>query len=262
MKSNEYWAKRLETIIYKREEVAVNGLEKELSKLYRQMDRKVQKRFKELYIELLEKGELSLSKLYEKKRLETFHKQINKELRALGKAEIKAMDDTLSEAYQLCYKEIAGEIGLEFARINKDVVKEVLHQAWSGDDFSDLVWQNKDKLLKKIDKVIKDTCILGYSHQKSTKELMHTLEVSRKDASRIVRTETMHVLNSATKNAAMDKGYKRYEFLAEIDSRTSEICKALDGKVFEFKDAHEGVNYPPLHPHCRSTVTIVIEDLL
>ena len=41
-------------------------------------------------------------------------------------------------------------------------------------------------------------------------------------------------------------------FVATLDSRTSEICQSMDGKVFDYKDREEGVNYPPLHPNCRS----------
>ena len=43
-----------------------------------------------------------------------------------------------------------------------------------------------------------------------------------------------------------------HQFIATLDSRTSAVCAGLDGKVFDIKDAKTGVNYPPLHPWCRS----------
>jgi hypothetical protein len=52
----------------------------------------------------------------------------------------------------------------------------------------------------------------------------------------------------------------RYEYLATLDNRTSEICRELDGKVFDVKEAEVGVNQPPMHPYCRSTTIPSFED--
>jgi hypothetical protein len=41
--------------------------------------------------------------------------------------------------------------------------------------------------------------------------------------------------------------------LIGISNYLSEICQALDGRVFRVADAAVGINYPPCHPHCRST---------
>ena len=51
----------------------------------------------------------------------------------------------------------------------------------------------------------------------------------------------------------MDAGVIKYQFLAVLDSRTSHTCSDLNGEVFKTEDATEGENYPPMHPHCRST---------
>ena len=45
---------------------------------------------------------------------------------------------------------------------------------------------------------------------------------------------------------------KEYVFATILDSRTSEICRANDNKVFDYKDREVGVNYPPLYPNYRS----------
>jgi len=36
----------------------------------------------------------------------------------------------------------------------------------------------------------------------------------------------------------------------------------LDGKIFEMSEKEVGVNYPPAHPHCRSSVACVIDGLV
>lgn len=53
---------------------------------------------------------------------------------------------------------------------------------------------------------------------------------------------------------------KKYKYLAELDKHTSEICQELDGQVFLLEEAEVGINYPPMHPNCRSTVIGYFDD--
>lgn len=55
-------------------------------------------------------------------------------------------------------------------------------------------------------------------------------------------------------------GVEQFEFLATLDSRTSEICQEMDGRVFKVSQYEIGVNVPPLHPNCRSTTVPYFED--
>ena len=57
-------------------------------------------------------------------------------------------------------------------------------------------------------------------------------------------------------------GLEQYQICAVLDSKTSEICQDLDGKVFDRKDAKPGITMPPFHCHCRSTTVPYIEGLL
>ena len=41
---------------------------------------------------------------------------------------------------------------------------------------------------------------------------------------------------------------------------TSEVCREMDGKVFSRKDAMPGVNMNPMHPFCRSTTIIHLDE--
>lgn len=80
-----------------------------------------------------------------------------------------------------------------------------------------------------------------------------------KETQRLVRTELNYALNEATKIAYEEDEIEEYEFLAEIDNRTSAICKELNGQIFKVKDAVVGINYPSMHPNCRSTTMPVIK---
>jgi hypothetical protein len=47
---------------------------------------------------------------------------------------------------------------------------------------------------------------------------------------------------------------------AFLDNRTSAICREMDGKYFKITEKKIGVNAPPLHPSCRSTTQLVLDD--
>ncbi len=54
---------------------------------------------------------------------------------------------------------------------------------------------------------------------------------------------------------------EQYEICAVLDSKTSETCQHLDGKIFDKKDAKPGVTMPPFHCHCRTTTIPYIEGV-
>ena len=45
-----------------------------------------------------------------------------------------------------------------------------------------------------------------------------------------------------------------------MDSKTTKTCRSLNDKTFKVKDMVPGVNAPPLHPFCRSTVVPHIDE--
>lgn len=141
----------------------------------------------------------------------------------------------------------------EFAKLDEDVVENVLSYPWSGAMFSDRLWQNKQALLFHI----RETITQGVMQGKSVAEVSKTLSSRRasptKPAERLVRTETAHFHGEADKAAYKAAGVDEYEYVATLDSRTCETCAALDGKHFKVKDAQAGVNYPPMHPNDRCT---------
>ena len=73
----------------------------------------------------------------------------------------------------------------------------------------------------------------------------------------LVRTSVNQV-----SNAASDQVYKanqdvtqKYRYVATLDSRTSAICRALDGREFEYGKGP----MPPQHFNCRSTTVAVVD---
>lgn len=82
----------------------------------------------------------------------------------------------------------------------------------------------------------------------------------RRNAEAVVRTAVNHVANSARdetykQNKGLIKGYK---FVATLDKRTTPICQATDGKVYELED--DASPRPPLHFNCRSTTVPILKS--
>lgn len=80
------------------------------------------------------------------------------------------------------------------------------------------------------------------------------IDKSRRDAERVVRTVTNHVATQSRKRLFEDNSdiVFGYRIVATIDTRTSTICKTLDGRIVKYSDRVQP--YPPFHPNCRSQV--------
>jgi SPP1 gp7 family putative phage head morphogenesis protein len=77
----------------------------------------------------------------------------------------------------------------------------------------------------------------------------------------LVRTSINQVANTASQQVyeANQDITKKYRYVATLDTRTSSICRALDGREFEYGKGP----MPPQHFNCRSTTVPVIDpDIL
>lgn len=84
------------------------------------------------------------------------------------------------------------------------------------------------------------------------------IEINRRNAEAIVRTAVNHTANYAREslydeNADLIKGVM---WVSTLDSRTTEICQARDGKIYP---VNKGAR-PPAHIGCRSTTTPVLKS--
>ena len=82
---------------------------------------------------------------------------------------------------------------------------------------------------------------------------------SMSDVKKIVRTEGTAITNEVGLEMFQEEGYKKYIYSSVIDSRTTEICRELDGMEFDISKAERGVNFPPMHVNCRSGFEIKLE---
>jgi len=81
--------------------------------------------------------------------------------------------------------------------------------------------------------------------------------VANSQVNAMVRTSINQVANETSQQVykANQDVTKRYRYVATLDSRTSAICRALDGQEFDYGKGPT----PPQHFNCRSTTVPVID---
>jgi SPP1 gp7 family putative phage head morphogenesis protein len=93
---------------------------------------------------------------------------------------------------------------------------------------------------------------------RGTKALKYSdgiLAVTDRNATTVVRTSIQHVTTQARMETAKANTdvVTKIELVATLDSKTSQICRTLDGKTFPVDSGPR----PPFHPNCRTTFVMV-----
>lgn len=78
---------------------------------------------------------------------------------------------------------------------------------------------------------------------------------------RLIDTESAWIEGQGAFAAGIEGGATHYLYVATIDSLTCENCAALNGMTFAYEDAEVGVNYRPMHPHCRCQCIPVVNGV-
>lgn len=228
-------------------------IQKQLAQAYLNSQTKVIAEAEDLYLQMLESGEISYGQMVRYDRLYKINAAINQELKRLGQQEINILDKGMNELYM----EVLSKVnpGMPYLH-NQAAVQEVINRVWCADGklWSDRIWTSKTELQQTLQEVLVDSVIRGKSHKFLVAKLKERFGVADSDAERLARTELNYVQNQAAMRGYLDAGYEYYEFITSHDNRTCGECEDLDGQIFAFKDAVVGVNYPPIHPNCRSNI--------
>jgi SPP1 gp7 family putative phage head morphogenesis protein len=107
-------------------------------------------------------------------------------------------------------------------------------------------------------KEVRNGLILGEASEKIARRLRRQLiAVPNNQIRTMVRTSVNQVANAASQAVYSQNQEitKRYRYIATLDSRTSAICRALDGRTFKY---NEGPT-PPQHFNCRSTTVPIVD---
>lgn len=202
-------------------------------------------------------------------RLQAIQYQLQQQVEKLEAQKIKGITETLKNIYKEGYYRTAYEIqkgtgiGQAFSKIDENKIDKVLARAWApdGKNFSERVWgTDRTQLIYQLQTRFTQGIIRGEGSQKIIKDMSKALYSSRKATERLVLTESAFVASASRKDTYENLGVKQYKVLATLDIKTSEMCREMDGKIFDLKDYKIGLTANPFHPRCRSTTVPNIDS--
>ena len=182
--------------------------------------------------------------------------------------ELDALDNMAARMYMDDYYHTAYEIqrglgvGWNVGQIDQNKLDKIINKPWTTDKqtFSDRIWKSKTQLIDSLHTELTQMCILGKSPDEAIKNIEKRMNVSKNQAGRLVMTEAAYFSSVAQKDCFNDLDVEQYEIVATLDSKTSETCQQMDGKVFKMSDFQAGVTAPPFHVWCRSCTCPYFED--
>lgn len=200
------------------------------------------------------------------KRLDDIDKSINRLINAVASKERDAIDKTMRKVYESSYHHAVYEtarmsgLDLQTGPIDEGALETILKKKWSGQNYSERVWNNTQKVADALKEEFMIGALTGKTEKEMTDSINEQFLSGRNNARRLVRTESSYIHNEAHFQAYRDYGIELYRFVATLDLRTSQICREKDGSVYRVDDKKTGVNAPPMHPWCRSTTITNLDD--
>lgn len=200
-------------------------------------------------------------------RLEALKIQTQQEIEVLYGNTLDGVDKLARDIYSDGYYHTAFEIqkgfniGWDLQGYNDNHLEKVLRKPWGdGGTFSSRLWKHKTSLVNTLHSELTQNIIRGASPDDLIKTISKKFSVSKKNAGRLVMTESAYFSSLSQGDCYNDLGVERFEVVATLDHKTSPLCQDLDGKIFPMKDYESGVTAPPYHPWCRSTTVPYFDD--
>lgn len=200
-------------------------------------------------------------------RLEALQTQINQHTEMLAEGRKESTEKLLGDIYKdtyyrnICEIQKGTSIGGSFAKVDQRGLDTALGTKLDGRNWSQRIYDDRTKLRQELQTKLSQSFIRGDSIDRTVKDVIERMNVSRSNAERLVQTESAFFVGQATMAGYKESGVvKRYEVLATLDSKTSSICRGMDGKVFLLSEMEVNVNYPPFHARCRTTTVASFDD--
>lgn len=294
-----YWEDRAKEII-KEETLSDQEMSKEIERIVNEMIEDIEKEISAFYARYATREGISLEDAKKKidavdvikfanqakKYVDTqdFSDRANEELRAyntkmyvsreeLLKAQIgllvtytyakleSQMHNYLESAYYRALKQQAGILG-DTLQVASTDVKAIVLAPFQNSNWSRRLWRDMRKTRIQVQRAVTHVIIRGRHPYEFVKELRKESGNSTYEIRRLLITETARVQTIATKKHMLENQGPdaEYKYVAKLDSKTTKTCRGLNGKVFKVKDMKPGVNAPPMHPFCRSSVVPYVGD--
>lgn len=256
-----YWGDRMAKSLASKYNKNRRDIDKMIRKYYQNMSRQVIEDFEATYDKLLaglQAGrQPSPADLYKLDKYWSMQTQLDKKLTRLGRRQIA----TLTRGFRSQFYDIYNVVKIDglktFSTIDDNAVNQMINQIWCADgkSWSQRIWTNLAQLKETLNEELIHTVVTGKKTSHLKQVLQDRFNVSYHRADALVRTELAHIQTQAAQQRYKDYGITEYEFYADPDERTCEVCGKLHGKRFPISSAPK----VPQHVNCRCTILPVVD---
>ena len=202
-------------------------------------------------------------------RLESLKLQLQQQVEALHGKQADALNSALAETYERGYYYTAFElqkgvgVGFSLHSLSEELIHKALAKPWAPDGkvFSDRIWANTQALTTRVNTQLTQMIMRGLAPDKAINAIAERFNVSKKQAGRLIMTESAAFANTARKDCFNDLDVEQFIIVETLDHLTCKLCAELDGKVYPMSAYTVGVTVPPFHPWCRGTTAPYFKDL-
>jgi len=191
------------------------------------------------------------SKINRLQRLET---ELTAKISELKSEQIIATENSLIDTYKETEDATANVVESQFKQVSEAKIRTVINSEFQERRLSGRVWTHRSHLRTKLISTLTDNFIEGKNFNDLKTDLKRSFGASDFEARRLLITETARINSIAKENSYSEAGFTHYQYIAVDDDRTTPICNGLDDKIFRLEDMKVGVNAPPTHVYCRSTI--------
>ena len=183
------------------------------------------------------------------------------ELESWAKYQDSTISDLLSNVYESSNYRTAwmtqsmkGQYDM-YAQVDHRTIQRIIDSPWTpdGKNFSARIWDNRKQLATSLQNDFIQALVAGDGTATMSEAIAKRMNTSYNNANRLVETELARVHSQAFMDCMSELDVDAVEILATLDNKTSPICRRMDGKYVQCKDAKPGITIPPFHCHCRST---------
>lgn len=202
-------------------------------------------------------------------RLEALKLQIQQQVEVLYGNELDGIDKLMRDIYTSGYYHTAFNVqqgvnvGWSLMSLDTNRINKIISKPWATDglNFSERIWgKYRPTLVNELHTKLTQSIIRGENPKNLVNDFAKRFNVSKSQAKNLIMTESAFFASASRKDCFSDLDVEKYEIIATLDLRTSNICRELDGKVFDMKDYQVGVTAPPFHCRCRTTTAPWFED--
>ena len=244
-----YWAERKDKLVKR----TVAESEKALRKIYKNLADDLYDVLEQEMQAIQEGG--GRSHQYSYQQYYKARQRIDKLLNKYGVSEIKLLRKGMYETY----KKTAGIVDKankfpDMPPVTDKRALQAIDGIWCSDgkNWSTRIWENQTALAEDLSRGLLSTIEAGTPLEDLKKQIQDKYcPKFYSYASRIVRTEYVHMQSTATTDRFKDAGIEQYRYVANAGERTCEACMERDGQVYSIEDT---AMLPPAHPNCRCTI--------